>query len=348
MISVFIDPYLLAHPKVSDQESEEDISKYVEELVAWRELKSANWARVFLSRSAAQTLIDTNTFPLWNNIKLAVAKLDPDKQTFQVKDILEVVNGLLSKLPFLEDELEILDVLFDGTSHLPNDHLNGRHSLFVEHYSLLLVLMCLYTRLSTIPATRLFLITSHLSNPIDVWVNSEIMLIEFQEPKRALELPIRVEEQFTALTYSSDLKLLIDPVYLWGAASTEEQFRKALDVYLAKRRQLSGLSQEEALDWSFGIEFIQTVRELGFGNLGHSSRIETLLRACSETILRQNMQDTHELRTGAGGNSPQRQRGNQGAWRRDIDYDYHLHYWSGEKRVEFAKVVIHNDMSIPD
>jgi hypothetical protein len=33
--------------------------------------------------------------------------------------------------------------------------------------------------------------------------------------------------------------------------------------------------------------------------------------------------------------------------RRDIGYDYHVHYWEHGGHIEFASVVIHNDLTIP-
>jgi hypothetical protein len=57
---------------------------------------------------------------------------------------------------------------------------------------------------------------------------------------------------------------------------------------------------------------------------------------------------THALRTGAGANTGQRSRGPDLAWRRDVTYDHHLHYWQrgddGSK--ELSCVVTHNCFDI--
>ena len=61
------------------------------------------------------------------------------------------------------------------------------------------------------------------------------------------------------------------------------------------------------------------------------------------------MEDTHALRESSGGNALQRMRGDDKAWRRDIDREYHLHYWACEvSTVEFACVVTHDDFYIPE
>ena len=71
----------------------------------------------------------------------------------------------------------------------------------------------------------------------------------------------------------------------------------------------------------------------------------------AETIEHRQMADTHALRHGLGANDAQRVRASDGAkaWRRDIDREYHLHYWElGEGMVEFASVGPHNDFTIPE
>jgi hypothetical protein len=73
-----------------------------------------------------------------------------------------------------------------------------------------------------------------------------------------------------------------------------------------------------------------------------------ILRSIVETIKGQNLPAVHALRTGPGGNDPQRMRGSDKAQRRDIDREFHLHYWEcADGTVELASVVYHNDFSIP-
>jgi hypothetical protein len=74
-----------------------------------------------------------------------------------------------------------------------------------------------------------------------------------------------------------------------------------------------------------------------------------VLRAVVETLESFNMAAVHPLRTGRGGNEPQRTRGKDKAWRRGIDEEFRLHYWQCEDgRIEFASVCVHNDFSMPE
>ena len=68
-----------------------------------------------------------------------------------------------------------------------------------------------------------------------------------------------------------------------------------------------------------------------------------------ETIRGQNLPGVHALRTSPGGNATQRLRGTDKAQRRDIDQEFHLHYWEcANGTIELASVVHHNDFSIPE
>ena len=93
--------------------------------------------------------------------------------------------------------------------------------------------------------------------------------------------------------------------------------------------------------------FFETVQNLGF--LRTEQKAKKLLRACAEVVFRQSLRATHHLRERAEATSPQKRRDNGDlAWRRDIDHQYHLHYWETSNGPEFASVVVHNDMTIPE
>ena len=83
------------------------------------------------------------------------------------------------------------------------------------------------------------------------------------------------------------------------------------------------LIQGEEPDWenslipSIGTEFRERCQSCCAGQ-GDSLPPKTL-RSIVETIRGDNMRDIHAIRTGSGGNSPQRMRGSDKAQRRDID-----------------------------
>jgi len=99
--------------------------------------------------------------------------------------------------------------------------------------------------------------------------------------------------------------------------------------------------------WFINPAFGKSVRTLV--GKGKPALARSLLRACVETIIGENMAGTHALRSGPGANAERviRVRDKAAAMRRDIDQEYHLHYWSTSNGPEFAAMVVHADMSIP-
>jgi len=72
------------------------------------------------------------------------------------------------------------------------------------------------------------------------------------------------------------------------------------------------------------------------------------LRAIVETIDQLKLEDVHALRQSDSGGASQRVRGHDKGWRRDIDREYHLHYWEGSGGIEFGWMGPHNDFQLPD
>lgn len=141
----------------------------------------------------------------------------------------------------------------------------------------------------------------------------------------------------------------IDAAALWMGRNSIETCRIAIRLSVFARSREMGVPFEWDATHAFAIggEFLRRVEACGC--LTHRARMNGLLRATADTVLRCNLAKTHALRDGMGGNSPQRMRGNDKAMRRDIDREYHLHYWECEgSRPEFAAVGPHNCFDIPD
>jgi hypothetical protein len=67
----------------------------------------------------------------------------------------------------------------------------------------------------------------------------------------------------------------------------------------------------------------------------------------AEAVDQLNLADTHALRKSGAARAAQVTRGKDTAWRRDIDHEFHLHYWESEDGgIELASVVPHNCFDI--
>jgi hypothetical protein len=128
-----------------------------------------------------------------------------------------------------------------------------------------------------------------------------------------------------------------------------------VEIAIRIRLYKSRLERYEEPNWDnvggmvIGDHFEDVIRECCRGaDPGFPDRA---LRAACEAVDKQNLRSVHVLRTGPGGNDPQRRRSydNAKAWRRDIDREYHLHYWElPDGPIELASVGVHNDFVIPE
>ncbi len=142
--------------------------------------------------------------------------------------------------------------------------------------------------------------------------------------------------------------LSLDEEAIWNTAANEVGLILATKIAVYKYRLERGLEPEwDAIQgFQFGNEFYQRMRDCEHG--GSQGLVERTLRSICETVDQQNMRAIHPKRTGSGGGDPQEIRGQDKAWRRDIDREYHLHYWECvDGMIEFASVGPHNMFDIP-
>jgi len=140
----------------------------------------------------------------------------------------------------------------------------------------------------------------------------------------------------------------LDEVAIWEAAEDDVGLTLATKIAVYKSRMKRNIEPDwDALQgFQFGNEFYRRMRACEQG--GSSGLVERTLRALAKTVDGQNMRKVHPKRTGSGGSDPQEMRGQDKAWRRDIDREYHLHYWEcAGGTIEFASVGAHNMFDIP-
>lgn len=117
----------------------------------------------------------------------------------------------------------------------------------------------------------------------------------------------------------------------------------AVCVGVMRRRAERGNNPSNPISARVGPNFLSSLYSSG---VLQNSATE-LFRAIGDTVDKQALSSIHALRKNGSGASEQVCRGQDTAWRRDIDYEYHLHYWScSDGSVELADVVPHNVFAI--
>jgi hypothetical protein len=341
MTSIFIDPYILAYPIQEENFSVNDFEDYIQNLLSWRELKDVNWSEIFVSKNTSEILMEFNDYPQWETLRDSLAKSGLN-QIYQPKDIIGIIDGFLH-LPSIEEKLGISDILFDDFVLNPNRHLDNRPSIYSDEHNRLLMLMMLSNHFAQVYDASYLVSRGIGHSRLDF--SGNIIDCDFDNGDSIISFPLTLKGYCTSCVGLEEVILSVDPVTLWKESKSFGQYRSVLDIYIYQRLIMIGEEPSIGTKWSFGREFFNKCREQGF--LHEESKIKILLKSCAEVILEENQSLTHALRTGEGGNNPQKTRGNDKAWRRDINYEYHLHYWQTNNGFELASVVVHNNMEIP-
>ncbi|MEH2412703.1 hypothetical protein [Nostoc sp.] len=352
MYKIYVDPYLLVYPQANS--GIDEFENYILSLISWSEeiekIKEANLATLYLSAKTPEILAITNGYPERNELEKLIVDLNL-QNVIQTHDILILIESFL-KLPSIEDRLNINAILIDNIQYDPVFYLDGRNELFVQIYYELTVLIFLLCKIENLANKHQIIVTRYIqAENTQVLIECEIVDCEFSTNSCYVNIPCDVSIRLQSFVNPNSLHDYFDASDIWiNANYCEGVYKKAISIFVAqKNKQLeTPKTIDELTYWLFGSRFLKSLKYLGF--LDEPIKTKMLLRTCAEIILKENMGDTHWLRTGKGANNPQKKRKKDGAkaWRRDIDHEYHLHYWEIERGIEFASVVVHNDLKIPE
>lgn len=349
MPSVTIDTGVLAVPHTDA--TVDDAYNYVETLLDWSKLLNEPWVAIYMSERASEILIEEGLYPLRNalrNLFNATGIVEYDVNT-----VAQVAERLLQLTPSFETFFRVRDVLLDDITSVvtqPNLLSIYTDSGLISDLTRCVVLIAILRNHCHNPILDHTLIIKPCGNARVVNVRALVHEVEHSrddlkllpQPPEFLEGSILVCQNFR------ELVLNIDEETVWQSAQDEVGLRLAVQLALYKSRLQRGLELdwEDVPSFSLHTEFAATARTHCQAN--PHSLVTRILRAMVETIDNLNLADTHALRTGPGGGNPQRTRDQDQAWRRDIDREYHLHYWKCyDGNIEFGSVVVHNDFSIP-
>ena len=340
MPEMLVDPYLLRCPP--DGADLGEFEEYVVKLSALRELTSLRWAELRSSAKAFRLLSEHSGFPDWERLEDAIRV--GDTPTVQVHDIVALVFEFLSR-PAFEDRLSVRDVLADDVRCVPELMLTSRPRAFREEFERSAVLLCVAQVVDQRTPDDLIIVTRDLPDEsVELSVESDV--VEYDAVTSGTTVPSRVQGLVRTCQSVVGSYLCVDPAALlvtFGA----EALKQVVDIAVFRRLKIMGLAREQLYvrQWSHGRHFLSTAGNLGL--LSQATLAGRFIDSIVDTLLNHNLQKTHQLREGQGGAEPARKRGNDMAWRRDIDHQLHLHYWETHRGPEFASAAVHNDFAIP-
>lgn len=342
---VTIDAGVLAVPHVDC--AKDDAFQYVDTLLDWSKLLDEPWVAIYMSERASEVLIDEDLFPLRNHLCKLFNRHGIVE--YSVNDIATIAEKLLSITPSFETYYQIKDVLSEHLETDPDVIRLTTHDGLQSDLARCITLIAVLRKHCSQPLGGHSLILREAPRQV-VQVRAQIHEIEHTRddiptlpcPPEFFEGDVLVCDDFHGL-----IECLDESAILVGA-SDNLGIELAIQVALFKY----AIAQGDAPDWSgmlvptIGTRF-QVLCQQVCTDQGDSVPPK-ILRSIVETIKGHNLSAVHALRTGPGGNDPQRMRGSDKAQRRDIDREFHLHYWEcADGTVELASVVYHNDFSIP-
>ncbi len=345
MPSVTIDAGVLAVPHVDC--TKDDAFFYVDTLLDWSKLLDEPWVAIYMSEWASVALIDEELFPLRQHLRELFNRHGIVE--YSVNDIATVAEKLLSLTPSFETYYRVKDVLWDQLETDPDIIRLTTHKGLQFDLARCIALIAILRKHCSQPLGGHSLILRDAPKHV-IKVRAQIHDLEHNRadipalpcPPEFFEGDVLVCDDFVGL-----IECLDESAILVGASDT-------LGIALAVRIALFkyNIEQGNAPDWggvivpTVGAKFKELFQQVC--NEQGGSLPSKILRSIVETTNGQNLQAVHALRTGTGGNDPQRMRGSDKAQRRDIDREFHLHYWEySDGTVELASVVYHNDFSIP-
>ena len=345
MPSLTIDTGSLVAPPLSA--SAEDIHQYIQTILDWRRLLDEDWVAVYMSERAPEILFEDELYPLRDSLR----RLFRSRGIIQYDEntVAQVIDYLLQLTPTFETFFKVSDVLISELTTNPELLSFSRTKNLASDLARCIVLIAVLRSHCRNPVLDHRLIMRYAPDSHTVQVRA--LIDEFEHIRDDMD-PIPLNPDYfegVLLVCNSfrGLVLNIDETEVWDAAEDEIGMDLAVRIALYKLRIQRGLEPEWDNLGAFvlGKCFFETANACCTVNPASFPR--KVLRAMLETIEGLRMGDTHPLRESIGG--LQRRRRQDKAWRRDIDYEYHLHYWEcGDGAIEFASVVSHNDFSIPE
>ena len=349
MPSVTIDAGVLAAPP--EDGSADDAERYVETLLSWSKLLANPWIAIYMSERASETLIADGLYPIRAHINRLFTENKIVK--YDVNTVAMVVDRLLQRTPSFEDYFCVRDVLTEGLTTTPDilqfcssDSLKSE----LERCIVLIAILRKYCdkhvrdhSLILLKAPGKIIQVRALIQVLDQ-NRTDLDLALIPDPPKHFEGGVLVCDSFNGLIECMDEAEIL----LNATDNTDIETAIRIAVYKFRTNYGNVPEWDDVPSFWVGHSFHLSLLDLR----PTQQLLRSLLRAIVETLEKTNLSATHRLRTGSGGNDPQRvrRRDQAKAWRRDIDREYHLHYWEcDDGTIEIASVSFpHDDFTIPE
>jgi hypothetical protein len=348
MPSVTIDAGVLAAPPSNAEK--ELVHQYVETLLDWKRLLDEPLVDIYMSEFAAEVLVEDELYPLRPALE-SLFKICGIVE-YDVNTVARLAESFLLLKPSFEETFKLSDVLATEVTMEPELLSTITSKNLASELARCVILTAILRQYCHHHRDDHTLIIRSKTKGASV-VNVKALIHDLEHYRDDIEgipkPPAYLNGSALVCQTFQELIKTIDETAIWRDANNDTKMALAIKIALYKLCFERGLEPqiENFRGFTFGCHFFTTAKACSQTN--PDSLVGRIIRAMVETIDNTNLANTHALRMGKGGNEPQRIRGQDKAWRRDIDYEYHLHYWECDDGcVEFASVVTHNDFGMKE
>jgi len=348
VLSVTIETSIFAPPHVGV--SAENVRGFVTTLLDWKEALDEERLTVYKSKFAVELLMQCEMYPIRPQLKMLLTSAEVFE--YDSNTVAVLAEALLARSSNIEDAIGIYDVLVDELAMDPDVFEAYAPVALRDDAKRCAVVVSLAKRFAGGHALE--------GHAIAIRAQDLARLIQIRGLIRDIEhtrddlagLPLAPEyfEASVLLCGSCHLLLMnLNVGEILRGAMQADDVQAAIRVGLYKRHteQRTPLKWQDLPAFTMGSAFFASLQ--AHHVTANSGLADRLMRSMVETICHDNLAATHALRSGAGGGNRQRMRGKDSAWRRDVDYEYHLHYWECEAgNVELANLVVHDEFSISE
>ena len=343
---VTIDAGVLAASRLTSNAS--DVYQYVETLLDWKLLLDEPWVAIHMSESVPKVLLKEGLYPLRPQLeKLFDAHGIVE---YNVNTVATIADRLLQVTPSFETYYRVKEVLSEQLETDPDViRLTTYDGLQSDLGRCILLIAILRKHCSQPPGGHSLILREAPKQVIQVKAQIHELEHERNDIPTLPSPPEFFEGDVLACDDFRGLIECLDEAAILISASDNPGIELAIRIALFK----DSIARGESPDWStslntrIGSKFRGTCQQC-CADQGNALPPK-ILRSIVETIKGRNLSAVHALREGLGAKARQRTRNSDKAVRRDIDREFHLHYWDcSDGTIEFAKVVYHNDFSIPE
>jgi len=347
MLTVTIEPSIFAPP--SNKATAEAIRGYVSALLHWKSVLDSGFARLLACTTTCDVLIRSGAYPFRPLLRELLS--DAYVTEYDFNTIAVVAETLMGRSGQLESAASIRDILTsDDTVIQPNvlaDHFPEALRAEAEKCLMIVAIIRTISRDPQASGYALALKSDLASKVVSVDARIDIIDHTRADLERLPLAPSRFRGDAIVCRSFPALLQTLDGVALWKSASSGADMETAIRVAVYKSRTSRGAAANWTERPRFRVDdrFYDTACRCGA--LTTDSLARSALRSIVEAVEDLQMASVHALRTGPGPEERQQARGKDLAWRRDITYEHHLHYWRcSDGSTELSCMVAHNCFDI--